>query len=135
MISNEGTVEIEAETDLIEVRKIAREVSTALGFGITDITRIITAASELARNIYLYAKRGRMKWSILYELNRKGLQLLFEDNGPGIPNLEMVLRGGYSSGKGLGLGISGSKRLMDSLEINTKTGYGTTIIIKKWLRG
>ena len=132
---NEGVVHINTETDLIDVRKAARDISTQLGFGLTDITRIITAVSELARNIYNYAKKGMMLWKIVYDINRRGVEFIFEDHGPGIPDIPRVLAGGYTTGKGLGLGISGAKRLMDFMEIESQVGKGTKITIKKWIRG
>jgi serine/threonine-protein kinase RsbT len=133
-LEKKGEVLIEMELDLITARKTARDVSAQVGFGLTDITRIVTAVSELARNIYQYAKTGAMHWRIL-EGDPQGIEFIFEDHGPGISNLEQVLEGGHSTSKGLGLGISGAKRLMDDIQINTTLGNGTKITISKWLRG
>jgi serine/threonine-protein kinase RsbT len=105
-----------------------------LGFGITDVTRIVTAASELTRNIYHYAKSGVMHWRALNQDSRVGLELIFEDSGPGIPDVERAMEPGFSTGKGLGMGLPGSKRLMDEMTIASTVGKGTTVIVKKWLK-
>lgn len=128
-----GELAIRTETDIVMARKCVREVSVALGFGITDVTRIVTAASELVRNIYLYAGSGVLRWQLL-DGGQPGLELIFEDQGPGIADLSLALQPGYSSGKGLGMGLPGSKRLMDELVVHSELGKGTTVRIKKWLR-
>jgi serine/threonine-protein kinase RsbT len=129
-----GKIEINSESDLIAVRKAARDISTYIGFSITDVTRIVTAVSELARNIYVYARTGFMTWQVIYDTNKAGIEFIFEDHGPGIADLDKVLEGGYSTGNGLGLGVSGAKRLMDDIKIDTVIGKGTKISIKKWSR-
>lgn len=129
-----GKVTIDKESDIIVVRKIVREAAAKLNFSITDITRIVTAASELARNVFLYAGSGIMKWRALDANPNVGMELIFEDHGPGIDDLEQVMRKGYSTSGGLGLGLPGSRRLMDEMEITSQAGKGTTIIIKKWRR-
>jgi serine/threonine-protein kinase RsbT len=134
LASESGQVSINFESDIIVARRMAREIATALGFGMTDITRIVTAVSELARNIFLYAGTGVMSWRILKTNNKTGLELIFKDHGPGIPDINMVLQGGHSSGNGLGLGLKGAKTLMDEMQIKTKVGIGTEILIKKWRR-
>lgn len=131
---NFGEIAINNESDIIVVRKTVRVEATKLDFGLTDLTRIVTAASELARNVFLYAGSGVMKWRVLKANTMVGIELTFEDNGPGIADLEQVMREGYSTSHGLGLGLPGSKRLMDEMEINSHPGEGTTIIIKKWRR-
>ena len=132
--SHQGEFRITSENDIVMARKIVRDASTALGFGITDVTRIVTAASELTRNIYHYAKCGVMRWRALNKENRVGLELTFEDSGPGIPDVEKAMEMGFSTGKGLGLGLPGSKRLMDELTIESTVGKGTTVVVRKWLR-
>lgn len=131
---SDGAVVISSEGDIVNARKLARNTSTALGFGITDVTRIVTAASELARNIFLYAGSGTMEWHKLDRSNRVGIELKFRDNGPGIANIEQALKGGYSTGGGLGLGLAGAKRLMDEMDIESKVGNGTTVMVRKWLK-
>jgi serine/threonine-protein kinase RsbT len=125
---------ITSENDIVMARKVVREASTALGFGLTDVTRIVTAASELTRNIYHYAKSGVMHWRTLNQGVRVGLELSFEDNGPGIADIEKAMEPGYSTGEGLGMGLPGSKRLMDEMTIESTVGKGTTVILRKWLK-
>jgi serine/threonine-protein kinase RsbT len=125
---------ITSENDIVMARKVVREASTALGFGLTDVTRIVTAASELTRNIYHYAKSGVMHWRTLNQGVRVGLELSFEDNGPGIADIEKAMEPGYSTGEGLGMGLPGSKRLMDEMTIESTVGKGTTVIVRKWLK-
>jgi serine/threonine-protein kinase RsbT len=125
---------ITSENDIVMARKVVREASTALGFGLTDVTRIVTAASELTRNIYHYAKSGIMHWRSLNQGVRVGLELTFEDNGPGIADIEKAMEPGYSTGKGLGMGLPGSKRLMDEMTIESTVGKGTTVVVRKWLK-
>ena len=130
-----GEMVIGTEQDIVMARKAIREVTTALGFGITDVTRIVTAASELTRNIYLYAGTGVMRWRIITggTLTR-GVELSFEDHGPGIADLEQAMLPGHTTGKGLGMGLPGSKRLMDEMDIASVVGQGTIVKIRKWLR-
>ena len=132
---DEGEMVISNEHDIVMARKTVRDASTALGFGVTDVTRIVTAASELTRNIYLYAGSGVMRWHVLTRADlSQGIELIVEDQGPAIPDLELAMTPGYTGGKGLGMGLPGSKRLMDELEISSIVGQGTTVIIRKWLR-
>jgi serine/threonine-protein kinase RsbT len=130
---DQGEFRIESENDIVMARKVIREAATAMGFGITDVTRIVTAASELTRNIYHYAKSGIMRWRSVNKDGCKGLELSFEDSGPGIPDVDKAMQIGFSSGNGLGLGLPGAKRLMDEMSINSIVGKGTTVIVLKWL--
>lgn len=133
--SGDGEMVIANENDIVMARKAVRDVTTSMGFGVTDVTRIVTAASELTRNIYLYAGNGVMRWRILDDDEyHHGVELTFEDHGPGIENLEQAMVPGYTSGKGLGMGLPGSKRLMDEMEVDTAVGRGTVVKIRKWLR-
>lgn len=129
-----GKVIIDNESDIIIVRKTIREAAVKLDFSLTDVTRVVTAASELARNIFLYAGSGVMRWRALEASNATGMELTFEDHGPGIADLEQVMQDGYSTSRGLGLGLPGTKRLMDEMEIISQVGQGTTVVIKKWRR-
>lgn len=131
---HQGEFRITSENDIVRARKVVRDASTTLGFGLTDVTRIVTAASELTRNIYHYAKSGVMRWRLLNQDGRVGLELIFEDNGPGIPDVAKAMEMGYSTGKGLGMGLPGSKRLMDEMTIESTVGKGTTVVVRKWLR-
>jgi len=129
-----GECRIESESHIVMARKLVRDAATSVGFGLTDVTRIVTAASELTRNIYHYANSGVMRWHTLNQGASAGLELIFEDEGPGIPDVEKALEAGYTSGKGLGLGLPGSKRLMDEMKITSVVGKGTTVTVRKWLR-
>ena len=126
-------VKIETEGDIVSVRKAARVAAQNMGFGVTDVTRIVTAASELARNIYKFADKGIMTLSLENSPLRKGMTLVFEDIGPGIEDIGMAMQENYTTGDGLGLGLPGTKRLMDHMEIASEPGRGTKITISKWL--
>ena len=123
---------IATETDIVLARRAVREAATALGFGVTDTTRIVTAASELARNIFKYAGRGMMQGRPLEAAGQQGLELLFIDHGPGIPDVAKALEMGYSTSGGFGMGLPGAKRLMDEMEIQSAVGAGTTVTLRKW---
>ena len=129
-----GEVPIHSESDIVATRRTVRTAATQLGFGVTDITRIVTAASELARNIFLYAGSGIMRWQVLDTGSQVGIELMFEDSGPGISDVEQAMQAGYTSGGGLGMGLPGAKRLMDELEIASEIGKGTIVTAKKWHR-
>ena len=129
-----GEVRIQCEADIVTARKAVRNAATALGFGITDVTRIVTAASELTRNIFQYAQSGIMRWSALDVNGRVGLELVFEDNGPGIPDIAQAMEKGFSTSKGLGMGLPGTKRLMDEMNLRSEVGKGTSVQIRKWLK-
>lgn len=129
-----GEFRIASESDIVAARRRVRDVATVLGFNITDVTRIVTAASELTRNIFHYAGTGTMRWQPLEGASSVGLELTFEDHGPGIPDIDRAMEPGFSSGKGLGLGLPGAKRLMDEMLLETEVGKGTTIKVTKWRR-
>jgi serine/threonine-protein kinase RsbT len=131
---HQGEFQITSENDIVMARKVVRDAATTLGFGLTDVTRIVTSASELTRNIYHYAKSGVMHWRVLNRGTDTGLELTFEDQGPGIPDVEKAMEMGYSTGKGLGMGLPGSKRLMDEMTIESTVGKGTTVVVRKWLK-
>ena len=132
--NTEEFVDIETEGDIISVRKSSRKLAETLGFGITDITRIVTACSELARNVYLYAGTGRVHIHRFDSENRVGVEIVFADNGPGISDVRQAMENGYTTSGGLGMGLPGAKRLMDEIDIQSESGKGTTIKIRKWLR-
>jgi serine/threonine-protein kinase RsbT len=127
-----GEVRIHSESDIVETRRTVRTAATQLGFGLTDVTRIVTAASELARNVFRYAGSGIMRWQALDTAGRIGIELTFEDRGPGITDIEQAMESGYTSGGGLGMGLPGAKRLMDEFEIASEVGKGTIVTAKKW---
>ncbi|WP_083598854.1 anti-sigma regulatory factor [Massilia sp. CF038] len=114
------------------MRQAVREQMIALGFSLIDQTKIVTAASELARNTLRYGGGGEGHLERVQNGMRQGLSLAFSDQGPGIPDIELALRDGYTSGGGMGLGLSGAKRLSDEFDITTAVGAGTTVKIVKW---
>jgi serine/threonine-protein kinase RsbT len=130
----EQAVEIKGEEDIVYVRRLVREAATNLGFSITDTTRIVTTASELARNVFKYAGKGEMSVRKVEKGDACGIELTFRDQGPGIQNLEEALREGVSTGGGLGIGLPGAKKLMDDFAVRTAPGEGTTVTVKKWRR-
>jgi len=131
-IKSEGELDIRNEGDIVATRHTVRELAVGLGFGITDVTRIVTAASELARNVYKYGGGGIVRWRRVDCDVRSGIELQFIDQGPGIADIAKALEVGYSTGRGLGLGLPAAKRLMDELEIHSQPGQGTCVTLKKW---
>jgi len=123
---------IRSDLDIVIARTLARDTAKTLGFGAIDQARIATAVSELARNIFLYAGTGTVTVREIERTGRKGLEVICEDQGPGIANIELVMRDGYSTSRGMGMGLPGAKRLMDEFEIRSSEGVGTTIICRKW---
>lgn len=131
MTVEEGMLTIASEDDIVTARTTIREVIGELGFGVTDVTRIVTAVSELARNIYLYAGTGTMTWRTRSDGDRRVFEIVFADDGPGIDDIEQALDQGYSTSEGMGLGLSGSAKLMDEFDIESSPDQGTTITIGK----
>lgn len=129
-------VPIEVEHDIVVARQLARELARELGFGAIDQSRVATAVSELTRNVIRYAtgSRGLVTLHPLESNGRVGLEIVVADEGPGIADIELVMTEGYTSGEGLGLGLSGTKRLMDEMELESGVGAGTTVTIRKWRR-
>lgn len=130
--SPEGEVQINSESDIVTARKMVRDATVALKFGVTDVTRVVTAASELVRNIYRYAGTGVMRLCTVEDNNRVGIQLTFEDSGPGIADVDQAMEVSFTTGEGLGLGLPGAKRLMDEIEVRSVVGQGTTVVVRKW---
>jgi serine/threonine-protein kinase RsbT len=126
-------VEVKNEADIVNARVQAKAKAEALGFGYMDQTRIATAVSELARNAFQYGGGGTVVMKSVNKERKKGIEIVVKDHGLGIRDLELAMKGGYSTGGGLGLGLSGSRRLMDDFEIRSKVGEGTTVIVRKWL--
>ena len=133
MGDTEGEIRVESEADIVNARTTLRQTATDLGFGVTDTTRIVTAVSELARNIYRYASSGRVQWHVRRDANRPKLELIFEDDGPGIPDIDRALEVGYTTSNGMGRGLSGARKLMDEFEIESEEEEGTTVTIRKYL--
>jgi serine/threonine-protein kinase RsbT len=123
---------VRSSAEVVSVRHLVRRWAVELGFTIVEQTKIVTAASELARNMVDYGRGGTMTIEALEEGPRKGLRLIFEDQGPGIPDIEMALRDGFTSGSGMGLGLGGSRRLSNEFEIRSAPGEGTRVAITRW---
>jgi serine/threonine-protein kinase RsbT len=123
---------IALEEDIVRVRQSTRKLAIECGFGLVDQTKMVTAASELARNTFVFGGGGKVTLEILQDGGRAGLRLTFEDRGPGIADIEQVMTDGYTSGRGLGLGLGGSKRLVNEFEIRSKVSEGTTVVITRW---
>jgi serine/threonine-protein kinase RsbT len=123
---------IRSDLDIVIARTLARDMAKALGFGAIDQARIATAVSELARNIFLYAGTGSVSVREIERNGRKGLEIVCDDQGPGIADIELVMQDGYSTSRGMGMGLPGAKRLMDEFDIRSQEGRGTTITCRKW---
>ena len=131
-IDKVDTKPIRSQADIVYIRQAVRDWAIQLKFSIVDQTKIITAASELARNTFEYGKGGEMKLESLTDGLKKGLRLTFEDQGPGIVNMELALTDGYTTGGGLGMGLTGARRLVNDFDIKSEVGVGTTVTITKW---
>jgi serine/threonine-protein kinase RsbT len=125
-------VNIRSSDDVVRVRQMARTLALEAGLSLVDQTKIITAASELARNTLDYGGGGFCLAEVVEAVGRRGLRLTFEDKGPGIADIEAALKDGYTTGKGMGLGLGGAKRLSNEFSIDSKPGEGTKIVIARW---
>ncbi len=123
---------IRTDADVVAARQAVRARAVELRFSLVDQTKIVTAASELARNTLVYGGGGSMRLEVVEKPPRTGLRMVFEDTGPGIPDVEQALRDGFTTGGGLGLGLGGSRRLLDEMEIQSSAGQGTRITGTKW---
>ncbi len=132
MTTSVDILPIRVSDDVVRVRQEVRLRAVAAGLSLVDQTKIITAASELARNTLEYGGGGECRIEPIDDGRRKGVRLIFEDKGPGIPDIELALKDGYSSGKGLGLGLSGARRLSNEFDISSKVGVGTRVMIARW---
>ena len=132
--SDNKQIEIRSEEDIVTARQIGRDIAKEIGFRLVETTQIATAISELARNILIYAQKGIVTIKIVSQNNDiKGMEIVAQDTGPGIEHVEWVMRDGYSTSKGLGLGLPGTKRLMDEFFLESEPGRGTTVRVEKWL--
>lgn len=127
-----GSMPLRGEHDIVLSRQAVRKLAQQQGFSIVDQTKMVTAASELSRNAVVYGGGGEMRWELVTLNNRNGLRLHFEDQGPGIPDLDLALTDGWTSGSGMGIGLSGSRRLVNEFEIRTAPGEGTCVSITRW---
>jgi serine/threonine-protein kinase RsbT len=130
-VTSSETVAVASEADVVSVRQRVREAASRLGFSLVDQTKMVTAASELARNTLIHGGGGSMDL-IMLNGPRLGLRLIFADKGPGIPDISLALRDGFTTGSGLGLGLGGAKRLVNDFEIDSKAGAGTKVTVTRW---
>src|SRR3984957_15823879 len=131
-ISSSGELPLKNEHDIVLGRQAVRRMTQELTFSLADQTKMVTAASELARNAVIYGGGGLLKWEMLEDGGKRGLRLTFQDQGPGIGNLELALTDGWSSGKGLGLGLTGARRLVNEFELDSTIGAGTRVTVTRW---
>jgi serine/threonine-protein kinase RsbT len=131
-VLKDETMALSSSEDIVRVRQAVRTWATELGFGLVDQTKIVTAASELARNALEHGGGGSVRLEALNNGSRRGLRLTFEDQGPGIADVELALTDGYTTAKSLGLGLGGAKRLVNEFEINSRVGEGTRVTIVRW---
>jgi serine/threonine-protein kinase RsbT len=127
-------IEVASERDIVTARSAARKLAAKMGFGSIDQSRITTAVSELTRNIVRYATDSRGTVSLRMTAERAGIEIAVSDDGPGIEDVEMVMQDGYSSTASMGLGLPGTRRLMDEMTVESTVGVGTTVTIRKWKR-
>ena len=132
-MADEVNVPIRIDLDIVTARQQGRAVASEIGFSGSELTVIATAISELARNILKFAKVGEVIIRPIHQSTRWGIMIIARDQGPGIPNVQLALRDGYTTSQGLGLGLPGARRLMDEFEIVSVVGKGTTVTIRKWI--
>jgi serine/threonine-protein kinase RsbT len=131
-VVNTESMSLRSSEDIVLVRQMARKKAVTLGFGLVDQTKLVTASSELARNTLDYGGGGNVAIEVVENGSRSGVRLIFEDQGPGIPDIERALTDGFTSGNGMGLGLGGAKRLSHEFEIVSKLGEGTRVTILRW---
>jgi serine/threonine-protein kinase RsbT len=127
-----ATVPVANEADVVKVRQAVRAFAVEIRLSLVDQTKVVTAASELGRNLLIYGGGGEVRLELLQAGARPGLRAIFEDHGPGIPDIDQALRDGFTSGSGMGLGLGGAKRLVNEFEIVSKASEGTRVTIVKW---
>ena len=132
-LRSSGTHPIHIEQDVVMARQTARKLATECGMRLIDLTKLVTAVSELARNILKYAGRGQIELSVVTRGSQRGLQAVAVDQGPGIESIELAMRDHFSSSQTLGLGLPGTKRLVDDFEIDSTPGHGTRVVVRKWV--
>ena len=127
-----GALPLGSEQNIVASRQLVRTLCQQLKFSLVDQTKMVTAASELSRNTLVHGGGGRMRWEFLERAGKRGLQLHFEDEGPGIPDMKLALTDGWTSGGGMGLGLPGSKRLVNDFDVQSEPGKGTRVSITRW---
>ncbi|MES2644183.1 MAG: ATP-binding protein [Myxococcota bacterium] len=134
-MARDTLVQVNIEADIFVARRAARAIAVDLDFSHLELTMIATAISEIARNMIVYGKGGQMRFETVPHSSRKGIRVIARDWGPGIADLDRAMDDGYTTGKGLGLGLPGARRLMDEFELESTVGVGTTVTMTKWRRG
>jgi serine/threonine-protein kinase RsbT len=132
---NKEMMTVVKEQDVVPIRNRVKEYATKIGMGLVNQTKLITAASELVRNMLKYGKGGKVYIEVVSKGRENGVRLIFEDKGPGIPDIALAMKDGYSTGKSLGLGLPGTKRLVSDFDIKSAPGQGTTVTVIKWKNG
>lgn len=132
LVTRTETVELRSASDVVSVRQIARTWAIESGFTLVDQTKMVTAASEIARNTIDYGGGGVARFELIVEGTRRGLRVAFEDQGPGIPDVQKALTDHFTTGKGLGLGLGGAKRLVNEFDISSRVGEGTRVVLTRW---
>jgi serine/threonine-protein kinase RsbT len=135
LILNKDMMTVVKEQDVVPFRNRVKEFATKIGMGLVNQTKLITAASELVRNMLKYGKGGKVSIEVVSKGRENGIRLIFEDKGPGIPDIAMAMKDGYSTGKSLGLGLPGTKRLVSEFDIQSVVGEGTKVTVIKWKNG
>jgi serine/threonine-protein kinase RsbT len=135
IVLNKDTMKIEKEQDVVPFRNRVKEYAVKIGMSLVNQTKLITAASELVRNMLKYANGGIVLIEVISQGRDNGIRLTFQDKGPGIPDIALAMKDGYSSGKSLGIGLPGTKRLVNEFDIKSIVGEGTTVTIIKWKNG
>ena len=131
-VLSSGSLPVRIEQDVVLARQHVRRIAQENGLRLVDQTKLVTAVSELARNTVVYGGGGDMDWQVIDEGARRGVRLTFRDEGPGIPDIGLALTDGWTSGSGLGLGLSGARRLVDEFELDSQVGVGTRVTITRW---
>jgi len=132
IILSSGELPLKNEHDIVLGRQTVRRLAQEQSFSLVDQTKFVTAASELARNALIYGGGGTLKWEVLKDGTKSGVRLTFQDEGPGIPNIALALTDGWSSGKGMGLGLTGARRLVNEFDIQSTVGSGTRVTVTRW---
>jgi serine/threonine-protein kinase RsbT len=132
LVERNESFDVRSSNDIVRVRQRMRELAVELGFSLVDQTKIVTAASELARNTLEHGGGGVARVELVRDGTRRGLQLVCEDQGPGIPDLQLALTDGYTTRNGLGLGLGGARRLMNDFAIDSRPGEGTRVTVVRW---
>jgi serine/threonine-protein kinase RsbT len=131
-ITKTDVLPLKTEQDIVLARQAVRKFAIELGFSLVEQTKMVTAASEIARNTVIYGGGGTMTWEMLLDGAKKGLRLRFEDQGPGIPDVDLAMTDGWTSGTGMGMGLTGAKRLVNEFALDTHPGQGTRVTLTRW---